>query len=89
MTAGGGAAAVGDESWLVAKTAVGLVTGRETGPVTGIDALSRHVVGGETEGEVDDWAGVSAGTAAGFFTSCCPKTKAETGTMAGRCAGMS
>ena len=89
MTAGGGAAAVGDESWLVVKAEVELVAGRETDPVAGIDALSGHVAGGETEAEADDGAGVSAIAAAGFFRSRCPKTKAETGTTVDRCAGMS
>jgi len=78
VTSGGGAAAVGDEFWVVENS-------------DGTDTFAGLVVGGETEveAEADGVAGVMAGTAAGFCNSGCPKTKADTGTIVGRWAGMS
>lgn len=60
----------------------------ETGPTAGLDAVTGHEAGGETDVEAEGSFGFMTGRAAGFWSSGRPRTTAETGTIAGRRAGM-
>lgn len=71
----GRSAIAGDDPLLTEETGVGFVGGRMTGD--GTDEVVRVCAGG-----AGDEVGVTAG--AGFWELCCPKTKADTGTKAGR-----